>query len=77
MDSSTNQLLVQTLNDTIRVVMVLSVLVILSTIYGGMKLLMKMIGNLIVKGCKHIWGYIRKTPSEPVIPVTAEQNAEV
>lgn len=60
MDIITDLFLLQTLKDSLRVIMVLDVLIIGTMIYGGLRFLVITIGKLIVKGCKAIWRLIQK-----------------
>ena len=77
MDQFTNQLLMQMVMDTIRVVMLVYALGILILLGEGMNRLEKLIGKLIVRGCKAMWRLVKKLFSRPEIAVTAEQNVEV
>lgn len=77
MDKFTDQLLWQMVMDTIRVVMVVYALGILILLGEGITRLEKLIGKLIVRGCKAMWRLVKKLFSRPQIEVTVEQNMEV
>ena len=77
MEKFTDQLLWQMVMDTIRVVMVVYALGILILLGEGITRLEKLIGKLIVRGCKGIWRLVKQIFSRPQIAVTAEQNTEV
>jgi hypothetical protein len=77
MDIFTDQLLLQTLKDSIRVIMVLDVLIIGSMIYGGLRFLAINIGKLIVKGCKAIWRFIGKLINKQREVLLEESKVEV
>jgi hypothetical protein len=77
MDKLTDALLWQMIMDTIRVVMVVYALGILILLGEGITRFEKLIGKLIVRGCKAMWRLIKKIFSRPQIAVTAEENLEV
>ena len=77
MDIFTEQLLLQTLKDSLRVIMVLDVLIIGTMIYGGLRFLVINIGKLIIKGCKAIWRLIRKLVNKQEEVVLEESKVEV
>jgi hypothetical protein len=77
MDKITDQLFWQMVMDTIRVVMVVYALGILILLGEGITRLEKLIGKLIVRGCKAIWLLVKQIFSRPQIEVTVEQNTEV
>ena len=77
MKELSDQLFLQMVVDTIRVVMVLYGLAILYVAYAGVNALLKLIGKLTVKGCKAIWRFVRNVIKRPEVAVTTEQNTEV
>lgn len=77
MDIITYQFLLQTLKDSLRVIMVLDVLIIGTMIYGGLRFLAITIGKLIIKGCKGIWRFIRKLINKQGDVVLEESKMEV
>ena len=77
MDKFTDQLLWQMVMDTIRVVMVVYALGILILLGEGITRLEKLIGNLIVGGCKAFWRLIKRGLNRSQIAVAAEENVEV
>lgn len=77
MEKFTDQLLWQMVMDTIRIIMVVYALSILILLGEGITRLEKLIGKLIVRGCKGMWRLFKKLFSRQQIVVTAEQNTEV
>lgn len=77
MDKFTDQLVWQMVMDTIRVIMVIYALGILILLGEGITRLEKLIGKLMVRGCKAIWRLVKQLFSRPQLTVTAEQNTEV
>lgn len=77
MDKFTDQLLWQMVMDTIRVVMVVYALGILILLGEGITQLEKLIGKLIMRGCKAMWRLVKHLFSRLQIAITAEQNTEV
>lgn len=77
MEELSNQLFLQMVVDTIRVVMVLYGLCILYAAYAGVNALLKLIGKLTVKCSKAIWRFVRKVIKRPEVAVVTEQNVEV
>ena len=64
MDKITDQLFWQMVMDTIRVVMVVYALGILILLGEGITRLEKLIGKLIVRGCKAMWRLVKKLFSD-------------
>lgn len=77
MDIITDQFLLQTLKDSLRVIMVLDVLIIGTMIYGVLRFLVITIGKLIIKGCKAIWRFIGKLTNKQEDVVLEESKVEV
>ncbi|MEA5085148.1 MAG: hypothetical protein VB018_13520 [Lachnospiraceae bacterium] len=68
----------QTLQDTIRVVMVLGVFYYIGVICMLLYCLLNWLCNLAVKGCKAIWRFIKKISNRPEALVsTAEKDKEM
>lgn len=77
MDIFTEQLLLQTLEDSLRVIMVLDVLFIATMIYGGLRFLVITTGKLVIKGFKAIWRFIGKLINKQGNVVLEESKVEV
>ena len=77
MNQFTNQILMQMVMDTIRVVMLVYALGIIILVVEGMNRLEKLIGKLIVRGCKAMWQLVKKLFSRSEIAITAEEQSEV
>lgn len=77
MDQFTDQILTQMIMDTIRVVMLVYALGILILLGEGMNRLEKLIGKLIVRGCKAMWRLVKKLLCRPEIAITVEEQSEV
>lgn len=77
MDQVLDQLFLQMVMDTIRVVLVVYAFSILILLGEGINRLEKLIGKLIVRGCKAMWRLVKNIFNRPQVAVKAEQNTEV
>lgn len=78
MDKLVDQLFLQMVIDTIRVVMVIFAFGILFYIGKAINCFSEFLADLIVKGCKAIWRFIKRLINRPEISVaTGERDEEV
>lgn len=77
MNELSNQLLLQMVSDTLRVVMVLYGLCIIIAVGEGVKKLLELLVKLIFKCCSASWKLVRKVFNRPEVEAVEETSMEV